>query len=253
MNSADCSAHLQHSPQPLEVLALEAPAGRQYAAHAHRRGQLLYATDGLLTVGTEDGEWVVPPQRAIWLPPDFPHRVSALTPVQVRSVFIEPGAHPALLLEAEVVAVSALLAALLDAALAQPEAVRRAHIDALLLDEIAAAPVLSLHIPLPQHAALAERCRQWLERPADAATLSDWADALAMHPRTLARLFQRQTGYTFGHWLREARLILSLTALARGTPVLTVALEHGYDSPSAFSAAFRRAFGAPPSHFLPPP
>ena len=45
-------------------------------------------------------------------------------------------------------------------------------------------------------------------------------------------------------------LLLSLPALAAGRSVLDVALSHGYDSPSAFSAAFRRAFGISPIQYI---
>lgn len=37
--------------------------------------------------------------------------------------------------------------------------------------------------------------------------------------------------------------------LARGEKVLTVAMDHGYSSQSAFSAMFKRHFGVSPSAF----
>ncbi|WP_404851426.1 helix-turn-helix domain-containing protein [Cupriavidus sp. D384] len=38
--------------------------------------------------------------------------------------------------------------------------------------------------------------------------------------------------------------------MSSGTPVNQVALDLGYDSPSAFSTMSRKALGAPPSSFL---
>ena len=35
--------------------------------HQHRRAQLLYGATGLMYVTTQDGEWVVPPQHAVWI------------------------------------------------------------------------------------------------------------------------------------------------------------------------------------------
>ena len=55
---------------------------------------------------------------------------------------------------------------------------------------------------------------------------------------------------SFGDWLRRMRLLLSLPRLAAGASVLEVALEHGYDSPSAFTAMFRRSLGVAPSVYL---
>jgi AraC-like DNA-binding protein len=40
-----------------------------------------------------------------------------------------------------------------------------------------------------------------------------------------------------------------LSWIAEGRPILSVALDLGYESPSAFSAMFRRELGAPPSRF----
>jgi len=84
-------------------------------------------------------------------------------------------------------------------------------------------------------------------------SIGDHAGQLGMNERTFARLFKRETGMTFGVWLRHARLLLSLPALARGDSILNVALDHGYDSPSAFTAAFRKTFGLPPSAYLAKP
>ena len=35
-----------------------------------------------------------------------------------------------------------------------------------------------------------------------------------------------------------------------GTPVTTVAMDMGYESPSAFTAMFRRVMGKTPRHYL---
>lgn len=67
----------------------------------------------------------------------------------------------------------------------------------------------------------------------------------------MARLFLRETGMGFGDWCRRARILLSLPRLADGASILTIALEHGYDSPSAFAAMFRRELGVPPSFYSP--
>ncbi|MFZ3120581.1 MAG: AraC family transcriptional regulator, partial [Variovorax sp.] len=42
-------------------------------AHRHARGQLFGSHAGLLSVGLEDGVWVVPSIHAVWLPPHHLH------------------------------------------------------------------------------------------------------------------------------------------------------------------------------------
>lgn len=57
--------------------------------HQHRRAQLLYGATGLMYVTTQDGEWVVPPQHAVWIPPETVHAVR-FAGVTTRSLYIEP-------------------------------------------------------------------------------------------------------------------------------------------------------------------
>jgi AraC-like DNA-binding protein len=59
----------------------------------------------------------------------------------------------------------------------------------------------------------------------------------------------RDTGMTFGKWRQQARLLTALQRLALGRSVLEVALDVGYNTPSAFSAMFRRQFGVSPSEW----
>jgi len=71
--------------------------------------------------------------------------------------------------------------------------------------------------------------------------------------RTLSRLFVADTGMTFRQWQRQARLLAALVRLAQREPVTRVALDLGYDSPSAFIHAFRRALGTTPRRYFSSP
>ncbi|MCH7794592.1 MAG: helix-turn-helix transcriptional regulator, partial [Proteobacteria bacterium] len=85
---------------------------------------------------------------------------------------------------------------------------------------------------------------------ADARGLDAWARAAGASPRTLARLFAKETGLTFRAWRQRARLLHALVELAARKPVTSVAFEAGYDSPSAFIAAFKREFGTTPARYF---
>jgi AraC-like DNA-binding protein len=89
-----------------------------------------------------------------------------------------------------------------------------------------------------------------LGEPSEPVSLASWASAAKMTARTIERSFRRQTGMTPGAWWRHTRLLLSLPRLAAGVSILDLALEHGYDSPSAFAAMFRKVLGVPPSEYL---
>ena len=60
----------------------------------------------------------------------------------------------------------------------------------------------------------------------------------------------KETGLPFAGWRQQARLLAAMALLAAGQPITRIAVDLGYDSPSAFTAMFRRALGAPPSHYF---
>src|ERR1700739_1573211 len=63
-------------------------------AHRHKRGQLLYASEGGGTVRTEDGLWVTPPQRAVLIAPGTVHASKSNKSFRLISLWVEPGVAP---------------------------------------------------------------------------------------------------------------------------------------------------------------
>ena len=70
-----------------------------------------------------------------------------------------------------------------------------------------------------------------------------------MSEKTFHRMFVCETGITFGRWRQQIRLLLALEKIARGEKIVTVALELGYGSQSAFTAMFKKHLGTTPSLF----
>jgi AraC-like DNA-binding protein len=240
-------------PRPVVALARDLPPAHEIDWHSHPRFQLVYAVRGVMTVDTREATWVVPPQRAVWMPPAVEHRLKASGPVQMRSLYVRPDAAARMPASCEVLEVTPLLRELIlratDLPLEYDVRGPAGRIMRLLLDELAGLSRLPYHLPMPRTAPLAAICRRLIEAPNDAATLAEIAGRDRLSARTLARHFRRHTGMSFAEWRRRARLLRALGWIAEGRPILEVALELGYDSPSAFSAMFRRELGAPPSQF----
>ncbi|MGH8240160.1 MAG: AraC family transcriptional regulator, partial [Steroidobacteraceae bacterium] len=247
------AADYQNVPRPIAVLAVEYPPGFIDVRHSHRRAQLLYACAGVMSVMTENDAFVVPPLRAVWLPGGTQHEVHYRGPVSLRTLYVEPRACPNLPAKCRVIEISDFLRALILEATNLPVEYdlngRGGRIMTLLLDEITAMPVAPLHAPMPADERLARICRAIFKAPAQNDSLEDWARVSGMSRCTLARLFRRETGMSFAAWRQHVRLLEALSRLAIGHSVTTVALDIGYNSPSAFTAMFHRTFGTTPSQY----
>lgn len=244
----------QHVPRPITALAKSFASGAHVAPHSHPRAQFLHAVDGVMRVTTADGAWVVPPSHAVWIPPGIEHEIRMAGNVAMRTLYIDPAAAPWLPDVCTVVAVTPLVRELILAAVEEPVAYplggRAEAVMQLLLHELQHLATVPLRIPLPRERRLAALCRALLDDPAASDTLEDWAVKVGASARTLARLFRREAGLSFGAWRQQVRLAEALSRLALGEPVATVARQLGYASPSAFTAMFRRALGIPPTQYI---
>ena len=247
---------IENHPMPMSCRATDYPAGHVVQRHEHSKGQLIHAVHGVMMVAADDGQWIVPPTRGIWMPPGLQHWIRCIGVVQMRSVFVHPTACAHLPRRSQAVGITPLLRELILAAtqVSAPWSAdsRDGRLMQLLLDEMHTLPVLPLHLPQPTDARIRRICAKLLASPDDAATLGDWADVLDLDVKTIQRLFMRETGMTFGKWRQQARLLHALEQLARGDKVVSVALALGYDSPSAFASMFKRQVAVSPSAFFGP-
>lgn len=244
----------QEIPRPIGGLADEYPDGFIDPRHCHARAQLLYGITGVMTVITREASFVVPPQRAVWIPAQVEHEVHCRGAVACRTVYVTPDAAPGLPCSCRVMEVSDLLRALIVEATRLPIEYdldsRDGRVMALLLDDIIASQTAPLHVPMPRNPRLVAVCIAIVREPAQDDVLDEWAEIAGMGRRTFTRCFRKETGMSFASWRQNVRLIEALSRLAIGESVTRVALDVGYNSPSAFAAMFRRAFGVPPTHYL---
>lgn len=246
------SRDLAWVPRPVVALADEYPAHFVDPRHRHERAQLLYAAAGVMSVVTDGASFVIPPQRAIWMPAGVYHEVTCRSPVSVRTLYVDAAGD--LPHECRVIEVSELLRALILTAMTLPReydpAGRDGRIVQLILDSIATPSSTMLSAPMPRDARLLKVCQALIEDPTRADSLDDWAHQACMSRRTFTRAFREETGMSLAEWRQHVRLLEALARLACGQPVTTIAYDVGYESPSAFTAAFQRAFGVPPSRYI---
>lgn len=225
-----------------------------FAPHHHRRGQLLFADNGLVRVETEQGAWVMPPQCTLWIPPGVEHSVLISDRVYLINLYVEAQAAIIMPTHCEVFAATDLLVSLLKESIglsAQTQQTGRDRLlHQLLLMEIQQLQSMPFSLPLPAHPALRGLCEAYAQQPRAGVRLNDWCDQARLSRRSLTRLFRQQTGLSLVDWCNRALVLTAMERLMSGARVSAVAYELGYDSPSAFSTAFRKQLKRPPSHYL---
>lgn len=248
------STDLQRVPRPVAVLAEEYSEGFIHPKHSHERSQLIYAPEGVMSVVTVQGTYIIPPQRAVWIPGGVVHEVHCRTAVSLRTLYVEAGAHPGLPTECRVIAVPNLLRELILEGMEIPVEYdlngRDGRVMQLILDEIVAIPDAKLHVPMPTTRRLRLICTEILDYPARNEVIDELASKAGCSRRTFTRMFRKETGMSFSAWRQHVRLLEATSRLATGQPVSRVAFDVGYNSQSAFTAMFHRVFGATPTEYL---
>ncbi len=233
------------------VATFPMPSGAVFNWHVHDDHQLAWAVRGVLTVRTEAADWVLPPTRALWLPAGLRHETLAAGTATMRSLYLRPDRSPHRWTGPVPVAVGRLLAELIGyLARDTLEAGQRSRAEALLGDLLHPVPMTTIQVRLPADQRAAEVAVALLADPADERTLAEWGKEAGASARTLARAFQAGTGMTFAQWRRLVRLQAALPQLAAGQAVATVARHVGYQTPSAFVAAFRKETGLTPAAYF---
>src|ERR1051325_12167527 len=183
-------------PDPVTALTLDLPATHDTPPHLHPEHQLIYASRGVMTVRTDDGMWVVPPQRAVWIPAGTPHGISMHGAVSMRTLYLKPRLVR-LARNCCVVNVSPLLRELILHACTFRALRRRAKAESHLIDAIVdqltvmeIAPLQLIHPTDPRAARIAAALS---EQPADARSLEAICADAGASKRTIERLFLAET------------------------------------------------------------
>ncbi|MGN6232137.1 MAG: AraC family transcriptional regulator [Trinickia sp.] len=250
-----CVHAMSEAHPPLIAVAGRQSVARESGPHRHAAGQLLGLFSGLMTVRTERGAWVLPTMRAVWIPPSHIHAARSHGPFAGWAAYIAPAECSALPDQPRVIDVSGLLREAVLTATEwglDPFKASQRNVFAVILDEIAGSCADAFRLPMPSDARLLRIASALIDEPADSRTLEAWAKLAHAAPRTLSRRFVEETGLTFTAWRQGARLMRALERLAAGEPVTSIALELGYDNPSAFIALFKRTFGTTPGRYLAP-
>lgn len=241
----------------IHLIANHYRKGTRLDTHLHREAQLVYAARGTMQVATPKGRWLVPPDRAVWVPARLAHSIDVLADIDMRTLYFDQTwltrERRDAKLDAEfVVRVTPLLhetiLALFDG---HNDAARTALLIRLAVLELNQAEDSTTFIPLPQE----PRCRRAagivLGDPTAEHEIGTLACQVGTSVRTLSRLFLSQTQLSFKSWRQRARITVAIELLSTDTNVSIKQLASllGYASVPAFSYAFRQVTGKTPTEF----
>ena len=258
---------LRYAPtadRPVRMKARRLRADTRIVPHSHAWAQVAFSTTGVLRMTAADHTYIVPPSRAVWIPPGIEHVVTVVEDAEMRTLYLHqaPGqVGPAGLAgsgsgdwqRCRVLEVSALMRELVQQLLPEAPAEpgeRERCLTALLQDELCRARPVPLGVGLPADKRLRQLCDAVIDDPARHATLDGWAGEAGASVRTVARLFRQELGTTFAEWRQQVLLAKALSMAARKRPMSHIASALGYASASAFSAMVRRSVGMSPSRFF---
>ncbi len=241
----------------IHMIANSYGKGERLHTHMHREAQLVYAARGTMQVTTPKGRWLVPPDRAVWVPAQLPHAIDVLADIEMRTLYFDLAwlarEQRSDTLDSEfVVRVSRLLhetiLALFDG---RNNSDRTGLLVRLAVLELHHAEDSATFIPLPHE----PRCRRAanivLGDPTGSHEIETLAREVGTSARTLSRLFSTETQLSFKSWCQRARIAAAIERLSMepNVSVKQLAADLGYASFPAFSHAFRQVTGKTPTQF----
>lgn len=244
--------NLVSADRPVQPLARTYPRGLAIELHAHAWGQLLYAESGVMWVDTPDAALLVPPHRAVWIPPHIQHGVRVVSDLEMRNIYLRAELVDLIGRQLEVIEVTPLLRELIRrrVALEHPQEDFSDALDRLLVMELGQSSTTLLKIPMPTNGdrRLRGLCENVMRAPSLDLSFEEHAQAIGASTRTLARLFNTELGMNFTDWRRQVQLTYASARLLEAVPVAVIAAELGF-SLGSFSEMFRRAVGVSPSAY----
>jgi AraC-like DNA-binding protein len=246
------SRYAPSAAHPVRVRSRPVDTQTRFELHLHPWAQLAYTSRGVIRMAADDTTWIVPPSRALWIPPNVVHDVHIVEPAYLRTLYVHESVAPSSLDACRVLEVSPLLRELIvaiDDDAAMPT--QREHcLGQLIIDELLRSTPLPLGVPLPADKRLRALCAAIIANPAASDSLEQMALDVGASVRTISRLFRSELGSSFSEWRQQAVLAHAIPLLSEGMSLSQVASELGYTSQSAFTAMFRRAFGKSPREFF---
>ncbi|MGB6876543.1 MAG: helix-turn-helix transcriptional regulator [Candidatus Acidiferrales bacterium] len=239
-----------------QILGLkrEYPAGYLFPPHFHNWNQLLYASTGAMNIRTNEGIWVVPALRAVWIPARTSHEVCMSGAVSLRTLYLKSELRCDLPRKPSVLSVCPFFKELIlfacDFEILDQREKAQAHLISVILDQLQQAQTDSFQLPHPSDIRAQRVAGALMKCPGDERKLEEICKSAGGSKRTIERLFRRETGLSLGKWRQQLRLMYAFQLIASKETISSAAVDAGYSTPSAFISSFRNAVGTTPRKYF---
>jgi len=241
-------------PRPVMPLSDEFQAMTQITSHDHPWSQLAYSCSGIMHIETDCGIFVIPPEQALWIPPNMRHQHFCRNKVSYRSLHIDAKLSELLGDKVRPLMVDPLLKSLILEISSWPKdfegSPQTQRLILVLIDRLFMAQSNELFMPTAQDKRLLPIIETLNKHPENKETIEQWAFKVGASSRTLNRLFNQNFGMGFSRWKQKLRILKSLELLNTNTPLADIAFELGYESTSAFITGFKKQLGCSPKKYL---
>jgi AraC-like DNA-binding protein len=245
-----------HSAARLTTLSYDFDDRHRIPEHFHDTDQLVFASKGVMTIQTEEGFWIVPAQRAVWIPSRTVHSITMSGPVSMRTLYFSPRYVRRLTRSCCVINVDPLLKELIVFACQTSawtkDIPNQKHLLGTLVHHLQAASSSPLQLPRPSDPRAARVAEKVLSDPGNTRSLDGICEDCGASKRTIERLFVEEKDLSLGRWRQQARLLHAIRLIASGEKIISGALEAGYNSPSAFIVRFKKLLGCTPGRYFGP-
>lgn len=225
--------------------------------HSHDEHQIEYAIGGVVEVETANAHYLLPPQRAVWIPAGLRHQATMNPNVRSIAVMFDPELVSYQGRNAAILSVSPLIREMIVYARrwpisrlsADPEANSFfATLGNLLLEAIANGGE-TLSLPTSDDAVVAA-AMAFTKENLRSVSITQVARSVAVSERTLRRMFQEETGSSWRTYLLRARMLRAMALLAsQDQSVQETARAVGFENASSFARAFTDYCGQTPTSF----
>jgi AraC-like DNA-binding protein len=240
----------------LEAFAyLDSDRNIRYDWHAHERHQLMYAFSGTLRLEAENGIYLLPPQRAAWIPAGVRHRTT-LHNVLSGSIFFAPSLVRHGQASVRIISAAPIVREMVQYALRWPPGRNPGD---LLADSffktlgLLCVEWIKEEVPFRLPVAKSRQITAAMEytlKKLESATLEGAAGVAALSPRQFRRRFLAESGIVWRQFHHQAQMLRAMELLVSPQATVTnVAYEIGFNSLSAFAKSFTRFTGQSPNVF----